>query len=119
MSGTVGIDVGGTYTDLYFSGDDGRVERVIKVPSTPKDPSVGLIDACAPPRSSLPISDQILHGTTIATNAVIEQRGARCALITTRFRDVLELGRRDRPNMYGLTGIQRPLVPRDPALGSR
>jgi N-methylhydantoinase A len=58
--------------------------------------------------------DAILHGTTIATNAVIERRGARCALITTRgFRDVLELGRRDRPRMYGLTGVHVPLVPRD------
>ena len=114
MSGTVGIDVGGTYTDLYFSGDDGRIERVIKVPSTPKDPSVGLIDALRAAEIKPADLDQILHGTTIATNAVMERRGARCALITTRgFRDVLELGRRDRPNMYGLTGIQRPLVPRD------
>jgi N-methylhydantoinase A len=114
MSGTVGIDVGGTYTDLYFSGDDGRVERVIKVPSTPSDPSIGLIDALRAAEIKPADLDQILHGTTIATNAVIERRGARCALITTRgFRDVLELGRRDRPNMYGLTGIQRPLVPRD------
>lgn len=114
MAGTVGIDVGGTYTDLYFSGDDGRVERVIKVPSTPKDPSIGLLDALRAAELKPADLDQILHGTTIATNAVIERRGARCALITTRgFRDVLELGRRDRPNMYGLTGIQRPLIPRD------
>ena len=114
MAGTVGIDVGGTYTDLYFSGDDGRVERVIKVPSTPKDPSIGLLDALHAAEIKPGDLDQILHGTTIATNAVIERRGARCALITTRgFRDVLELGRRDRPQMYGLTGIQRPLIPRD------
>jgi N-methylhydantoinase A len=114
MAGTVGIDVGGTYTDLYFSGDDGRVERVIKVPSTPKDPSIGLLDALRAAEIKPTDLDQILHGTTIATNAVIERRGARCALITTRgFRDVLELGRRDRPHMYGLTGIQRPLIPRD------
>jgi N-methylhydantoinase A len=114
MAGTVGIDVGGTYTDLYFSGDDGRLERVVKVPSTPKDPSIGLLDALHAAEIKPADLDQILHGTTIATNAVIERRGARCALITTRgFRDVLELGRRDRPNMYGLTGIQRPLVPRD------
>ena len=113
MAGTVGIDVGGTYTDLYFSGGDG-VERVIKVPSTPKDPSIGLLDALRAAEIKPDDLDQILHGTTIATNAVIERRGARCALITTRgFRDVLELGRRDRPNMYGLTGIQRPLIPRD------
>jgi N-methylhydantoinase A len=114
MAGTVGIDVGGTYTDLYFSGDDGRVERVIKVPSTPKDPSIGLLDALRAAEIQPGDLDQILHGTTIATNAVIERRGARCALITTRgFRDVLELGRRDRPHMYGLTGMQRPLIPRD------
>jgi N-methylhydantoinase A len=114
MAGTVGIDVGGTYTDLYFSGEDGRVERVIKVPSTPADPSIGLLDALRAAGIKPGDLDQILHGTTIATNAVIERRGARCALITTRgFRDVLELGRRDRPHMYGLTGIQRPLIPRD------
>src|SRR5882762_255212 len=114
MSGTVGIDVGGTYTDLYFSGDDGRVERVIKVPSTPKDPSIGLIDALRAAEIKPADLDLIVHGTTIATNAVIERRGARCALITTKgFRDVLELGRRDRPHMYGLTGVQNPLIPRD------
>ncbi|HMK80311.1 MAG TPA: hydantoinase/oxoprolinase family protein [Xanthobacteraceae bacterium] len=114
MAGTVGIDVGGTYTDLYFSGDDGRLERVVKVPSTPQDPSIGLLDALRAAAIKPSDLDQILHGTTIATNAVIERRGARCALITTRgFRDVLELGRRDRPHMYGLTGLQRPLIPRD------
>src|SRR5581483_4236131 len=57
---------------------------------------------------------RIVYGTTIATTAVIESKGARCALVTTRgFRDVLELGRRDRPHMYGLTGVQNPLIPRD------
>ena len=57
--------------------------------------------------------DIILHGTTIATNAVIERKGARCALVTTKgFRDVLELGRRDRQQMYGLTGTHQPLIPR-------
>ena len=84
------------------------------MPSTPKDPSIGLLDALRAAEIKPDDLDQILHGTTIATNAVIERRGARCALITTRgFRDVLELGRRDRPHMYGLTGIQRPLIPRD------
>src|ERR1043165_2993589 len=113
MAGTVGIDGGGTYTDLYFSGGDG-VERVIKVPSTPKDPSIGLLDALRAAEIKPDDLDQILHGTTIATNAVIERRGARCALITTKgFRDVLELGRRDRPTMYGLTGTHRPLIERD------
>lgn len=114
MRGTVGIDVGGTFTDLYYTEDGGRVRRVVKVPSTPTDPSQGLLAALEAARIRPDALDVILHGTTIATNAVIERRGARCALVTTRgFRDVLELGRRDRPTMYGLTGQQRPLVPRD------
>lgn len=109
----VGIDVGGTFTDLYFVDESGA-SRAIKVPSTPSDPSEGLLDALRAadirPRSLA----AILHGTTIATNAVIERRGARCALVTTRgFRDVLELGRRDRPQMYGLTGVHEPLIERD------
>ncbi len=114
MAGTVGIDVGGTFTDLYYATEGGRVQRVVKVPSTPQDPSIGLLDSLRAAGIGPNDLDQILHGTTIATNAVIQRRGARCALITTRgFRDVLELGRRDRPNMYGLTGLQRPLIPRD------
>lgn len=113
MSAIVGIDVGGTFTDLYFSRDGLSVDRVLKVPSTPDDPSRGLIDALDAAGIESSELDLILHGTTIATNAVIERKGARCALITTRgFRDVLELGRRDRPRVYGLTGVQNPLVPR-------
>ncbi len=114
MATVVGIDVGGTFTDLYYSRDGLAAERICKVPSTPEDPSSGLIDALI--RADVPRDDldMILHGTTIATNALIERRGARCALVTTKgFRDVLELGRRDRPDFYGLTGIQNPLIPRD------
>ena len=113
MSAIVGIDVGGTFTDLYLSPGGGQPDRVVKVPSTPDDPSRGLADALeasgvAPGELSL-----ILHGTTIATNAVIERKGARVALITTEgFRDILELGRRDRQRSYGLTGAHNPLIPR-------
>ena len=114
MAGIVGIDVGGTFTDLFYSEDGIHADRICKVPSTPQDPSNGLIDAlrvAAIPQDGL---DLILHGTTIATNALIERRGARCALITTEgFRDLLELGRRDRPTFYGLSGLQDPLIPRD------
>jgi N-methylhydantoinase A len=114
MGGIVGIDVGGTFTDLYYSGDAQRPHRILKVPSTPHDPSVGLLDALRAAGVDPSGLDAILHGTTIATNAVIERRGATCALVTTRgFRDVIELGRRDRPKMYGLTGVHVPLVPRD------
>ncbi|WP_137389884.1 hydantoinase/oxoprolinase family protein [Rhodoligotrophos defluvii] len=114
MAGLVGIDVGGTFTDLFYSTDGINADRICKVPSTPEDPSNGLIDALN--RADIPADgvDLILHGTTIATNALIERRGARCALVTTKgFRDVLELGRRDRPHFYGLTGLQNPLIPRD------
>ena len=112
--GVVGIDVGGTFTDLFFSRDGLRVDRVLKVPSTPDDPSRGLVDALAAASVQPADVDLIVHGTTIATNAVIERKGARCALVTTKgFRDILELGRRDRQRMYGLTGVQNPLIPRD------
>lgn len=114
MTELVGIDVGGTFTDLYYSSGKGTgSDRVLKVPSTPDDPSRGLIDALRAADLDISRLDAILHGTTIATNAVIERRGAKCALITTSgFRDILELGRRDRQQMYGLTGVQKPLIPR-------
>ena len=113
MTAIVGIDVGGTFTDLYCAHDSAPTE-ILKVPTTPHDPSVGLMQALAAASVAPDSVDLIVHGTTIATNAIIERKGARCALITTRgFRDILELGRRDRPKMYGLTGVQRPLIPRD------
>ena len=114
VSGVVGIDVGGTFTDLFYSRDGIHADRTCKVPSTPHDPSLGLLDALT--TAEVPQADLalILHGTTIATNALIERNGARCALVTTRgFRDILELGRRDRPDFYGLTGKQNPLIPRN------
>ena len=114
MAGIVGIDVGGTFTDLFFSGDAKRPHLILKVPSTPQDPSIGLLNSLKAAGLTPGELDAILHGTTIATNAVIERKGATCALITTLgFRDILELGRRDRPNMYGLEGTHEPLVPRD------
>ncbi|MGA0797476.1 MAG: hydantoinase/oxoprolinase N-terminal domain-containing protein, partial [Quisquiliibacterium sp.] len=114
MSSIVGIDVGGTFTDLYFSGHEGRPHQILKVPSTPHDPSVGLLNALNGANLTPRELDAIVHGTTIATNAVIERKGATCALITTRgFRDLLELGRRDRPQMYGLEGTHEPLSPRE------
>ncbi len=114
MTGIVGIDVGGTFTDLFFSGGDEKPHQILKVPSTPHDPSVGLLNALKAAGISPDGVEAILHGTTIATNAIIERRGAKCALVTTQgFRDLLELGRRDRPQMYGLEGVHEPLVPRE------
>lgn len=114
MTDVVGIDVGGTFTDLFYSRDGIHAERICKVPSTPEDPSIGLLNALTTAKIPQDQLSLILHGTTIATNALIEREGARCALITTAgFRDVLELGRRDRPDFYGLTGKQNPLIPRN------
>ena len=92
MAGIVGIDVGGTFTDLFFSGDSKRPHLILKVPSTPQDPSVGLLNALQAAGLTPDELDAILHGTTIATNAVIERKGATCALITTT-------GFRDKPNV--------------------
>lgn len=115
MSGqVVGIDVGGTHTDCVLLHPATRTIRIAKVPTTTGNPSVGFLQGLD--RLGAPLADLegVIHGTTVATNAVLERRGARCGLITTRgFRDVLELGRRVRQNVYGLTGGFDPLIPRD------
>ena len=113
----VGIDVGGTFTDLVGLDEASGTVTTAKVPSTPADQSAGLLhglEALGVPLSALQI---IVHGTTVATNAVLERRGAVCGLLTTRgFRDVLELRRRDRPDTYGLQGAFEPLIARDKRL---
>ena len=111
MAGAVvGIDVGGTFTDLVALCD-GRLVRA-KVPSTPNQ-SDGVLRALA--SAGLDRTDEIRHGTTVATNALLERRGARTALVTTAgFRDVLEIGRQNRPSLYDLTRDRpAPLVPRE------
>src|SRR3989475_1622203 len=95
----VGVDVGGTFTDLVALAEDGTIE-VRKVVTTPDDPTVGLFKALD--ASPLPI-DVLIHGTTIATNALLERRGARIALVTTQgFEDLLWLRRQDRAALYDL-----------------
>ncbi len=115
MSGwQAGIDVGGTNTDVLMVDTGTGAFRVAKVPSTPDDPSLGVIHGLE--ASEVPLIDlaAIVHGTTVATNAVLERKGARCGLITTRgFRDVLELGRRTRPNNYGMIGSFEALIDRE------
>jgi N-methylhydantoinase A/oxoprolinase/acetone carboxylase beta subunit len=110
-----GVDVGGTFTDLILidTGKGGRV-TVAKTPTTPDNQSGGVLAALA--QSGFPIEqiDLIVHGTTTTTNAVLERRLARTGMITTRgFRDVIELGRRTRPQPYGMTGRFVPVIPRD------
>ncbi|MCA3183649.1 MAG: hydantoinase/oxoprolinase family protein [Cupriavidus sp.] len=110
----VGIDVGGTHTDCVLLDPAAKVIRIAKISTTTGDPSVGFLQGLE--WLGVPAADLegIIHGTTVATNAVLERRGARCGLITTRgFRDVIELGRRIRENVYGLTGGFEPLIPRE------
>jgi N-methylhydantoinase A len=107
----VGIDIGGTFTDLVCC-ESGRVTS-IKVPSTPDDFSIGFSDAVSEAVSDEAVIDQIVHATTVATNALIQRKGARVGMITTEgFRDVLSLRRRDRRSAYGLETAFSPLVPR-------
>ena len=110
----VGVDIGGTFTDLVAFDEENKQLRVDKVQSTPDDSSRGLIHGLEALDLSGDSIELVVHATTVATNAVLQRKGARCGLITTRgFRDILELRRRDRPHAYGLYGTFTPLVPRD------
>lgn len=110
----VGVDVGGTFTDIMAVEAGSASFRVAKVPSTPGDQSVGVISGLKSLGIALSDVTAFVHGTTVGTNAVLERKGVRCGLITTMgFRDMLELGRRTRPQLYGLTGSFEALVPRE------
>ncbi len=113
----LGIDIGGTFTDLVASDGSGLVWRV-KVPTTPSDPAEGALDsvrrflrkASIDPRQA----KVVIHATTLASNALLTGKETRTALLTTEgFRDVLEIGRQNRPELYNLQ-VERlpPLVPR-------
>jgi N-methylhydantoinase A len=96
----VGVDVGGTFTDLVLldPADGTAPVRVAKVPTTPGNQAGGVLAALAATGVDLASVDAIVHGTTTTTNALLERKVARTGLITTKgFRDVLELGRRTRP----------------------
>ncbi|HTV69732.1 MAG TPA: hydantoinase/oxoprolinase family protein [Rhizobiaceae bacterium] len=109
-----GIDVGGTFTDLILiDGGAGKV-HIAKTPTTPENQAFGVVAALAD--TGYPVSDidLIVHGTTTTTNAVLERRLAKTGMITTRgFRDIIELGRRTRPQPYGMTGVFVPVIPRN------
>jgi N-methylhydantoinase A/oxoprolinase/acetone carboxylase beta subunit len=103
----VGVDTGGTFTDVV--ADDGRIA---KVPSTPDDPSRAVVAGVAALSGVRP--EQLAHGTTVATNALLERKGGRVALVTTAgFTDVIEIARQRRPSLYDqFTDRPEPLVPR-------
>jgi len=114
----VGVDVGGTFTDLIAALPDGTI-RIRKVASTPRDPSQGLVRALDAVGTDAAVT-VLVHGTTIATNALLERRGARVALVTTAgFEDLLWLRRQDRPALYDLAQDHPPpLVARADVIGA-
>lgn len=119
MSWLIGVDVGGTFTDFFAAhADDGRV-LYFKRPSTPQNPGeaivTGLRDMCAELEIDPGTIQRLCHGTTVATNALIQRQGGKIAMITTEgFRDLLEIGRQTRPHMFSLQQDHPdPLVPRN------
>lgn len=109
-----GIDVGGTFTDLILIDGRTRQVRIAKTPTTIDNQAFGVVAALESAGIPMPEIDLVVHGTTTTTNAVLERRLARTGMITTRgFRDVIELGRRTRPQAYGMTGSFTPVIPRD------
>jgi N-methylhydantoinase A len=110
----VGVDTGGTFTDFVFEAN-AQLE-IFKLPSTPSDPSIAIAAGlrAISEKTGVPLKNvQVVHGTTVGTNALLERRGARTALITTRgFEDVLVIGRQARPELYNLNAVRPPpLVP--------
>jgi N-methylhydantoinase A len=108
----LGVDVGGTFTDLVALSEGDLITA--KVPSTPRDQSVGVMNAVGVSEVEAGSVAALAHGMTVATNALLERRGARMALVTTGgFRDVLEIARQNRPSLYDLSQDRPPpLVPR-------
>jgi N-methylhydantoinase A len=118
MSWTIGVDVGGTFTDFFVLDDTSRKIHVAKWPSTPADPAQAILQGLQKMSGQFGVvleqAHHLSHGTTVGTNALIQRKGGRPVLITTRgFRDLLEIGRQTRPHMYDLNKDNPPpLVPR-------
>jgi N-methylhydantoinase A/oxoprolinase/acetone carboxylase beta subunit len=118
---TVGVDIGGTFTDIVCTGSDGSL-RLMKRATTRGDPAAAVRDAVAAMRADWGVDPaaivRFVHGSTVATNAVIERKGARTGIITTAgFKDVLEIGRQMRHRMYDL--LPQPETPVFLAPGAR
>ena len=118
MGYRLSVDVGGTFTDIVLFDEDTKQIHTTKVPSTPQDQSEGLIQGIEKICAQVGIQPSeicyFIHGTTVATNALLERKGAKTALITTKgFRDVFEIGRQTRPDLYDFWKTRpKPPVPR-------
>lgn len=102
----IGVDVGGTFTDFIYVDDDGKIE-VYKTSTTPHDPSIGMMEGINAICDKLNIAhdeiQEIFHGTTIATNMVLEHKGARAGMITTKgYRDIIHIARHKRPTNFSI-----------------
>src|SRR3954468_8589518 len=125
---TIGVDVGGTYTDLVATDETGRI-TFAKAQSTPADQSIGVMAGLDELARRLKLSraamlaatERLVHGTTVATNALLERKGARVALLTTAgHRDVIEMREGLKPDRYDLRSPPpEPLVPRERRFGVR
>ncbi len=110
----IGVDVGGTFTDLIKLDQNTGKVRLAKVASTIENQAFGVMQSIGEADTNLKNVALVVHGTTTTTNAVLEKKLSRTGLITTAgFRDVLELGRRTRPQPYGMKGHFLPIIPRD------
>jgi len=110
----IGVDVGGTFTDVFFLDETNGQCGVAKVPSTRQDQSEGFLAGIRSGVTDLTKVATVVHGTTVGTNALLERKGAKTGIITNSgFRDTLEMRRRDRPRTWGLWGQFDPVVPRD------
>ncbi|WP_227268249.1 hydantoinase/oxoprolinase family protein [Roseobacter weihaiensis] len=114
MSGQmIGVDVGGTFTDVFVLNEAAGSASVAKVPTTRPDQSVGFLDGIGREVDTLSEVAVVVHGTTAGTNALLERKGAKTGVICTAgLRDVLEMRRRDRPRTWGLRGDFEPVVDR-------
>ena len=109
----IGVDVGGTFTDVFVLDEKNSRIAIAKVPSTRGDQSKGFIEGIAQQVEDFNDIQTVVHGTTVGTNALLERKGAKTGIITTTgFRDVLEMRRRDRPTTWGLRGDFEPVVER-------
>ena len=111
---SVGVDVGGTFTDVVLFDRAERRALVAKVPSDPRNQSAAFMNALAKVGADLGKVERVLHGATVATNAILEGKGGRVALLTTEgFRDVIEIGRGERAKLYDFKLVKPPpLIPR-------
>src|SRR6185369_2242529 len=113
----IGVDAGGTFTDFVVLHDDGRLES-FKLRSNPRTPATVILAGLERAAGGVKRAG-VVHGSTVATNALLERKGARTAFVTTAgFEDLLEIGRQNRPELYNLTPMpRRPLIPRDLCFG--